>query len=195
MKSYNEMAKNALKRIDEENKAIVKKRKILKRILIPTLSLCVAAVVGFGVMDGFEKMTEPEIEESYEYLYEGTVDTKGNTTGFETTAAVGNTAKPDNSNGGSPNVQSSAPQDSGETTEAPCIRIVSIMYEGKNYVYYESKDMTIYEKDKLLGGVSTFIGYYKPEYIDGKVYSVKNSSEFLIIELDGDQKILLKEVS
>lgn len=194
MKSYNEMAKNALKRIDEENKAIAKKRKILKRTLIPTLSLCVAAVIGFGVMGGFEKMVEPEIEESYEYLYEGTVDTDGNNmSGIKTEATTGNSAKPDNSNG-SPAMQSSAPQDSGETTEGPCIRVVSIMYEGKNYVYYESKDMTIYEKDKLLGGVSTFIGYYKPEYIDGKVYSVKNSSEFLIIELDGGQEILLKEV-
>lgn len=198
MKSYNEMAKNALKRIDEENKAIAKKRKILKRTLIPTLSLCVALVIGFGVMGGFENLVEPEIEESYEYLYEGTVDTKGNTTGkltgFETETAVGNTTKPDNSNG-SPNVQSSAPQDSGETTESPCIRVVDITYEGKTYIENYSEDMTLYEKDKLLGSTKDFNGYYRDKKTNGKVYSVKNSSEFLIIELDGSQKILLKEVS
>ena len=73
MKSYNEMAKSALKRIDEENKAIAKKRKILKRTLIPTLSLCIAAVVGFGVMGALGKNSSPEIEESYYVQYEAAV--------------------------------------------------------------------------------------------------------------------------
>lgn len=195
MKSYNEMAKNALKRIDEENKAIAKKRKILKRTLIPTLSLCVAAVIGFGVMGGFEKMVEPEIEESYEYLYDGTVDTNGNNmSGIKTEATTGNSAKPGNSNG-SPAMQSSAPQDSDETTEGPCIRVVDITYEGKTYIENYSEDMTLYEKDKLLGSTNDFNGYYRDKKTNGKVYSVKNSSEFLIIEIDDSQKILLKEVS
>ena len=195
MKSYNEMAKSALVRIDEENKLLIKRRKTLKRTLIPALSLCVAAAVCFGVMGGFEKMTEPEIEESYEYLYEGTVDTNGNNmSGIKTEATTGNSAKPDNSNG-SPNVQSSAPKDSGETTEAPCIRVVDITYEGKTYIENYSEDMTLYEKDKLLGSTHDFNGYYRDKKTNGKVYSVKNSSEFLIIELDDSQKILLKEVS
>ncbi len=198
MKSYNEMAKSALLRIEEENKIILKRKKALKITLIPALSLCLAIAVSFAVKDVWDNKSGVEIgEEEYVlYEYENATDTDGNNmTGIKTETTTGNSAKPDNSNG-SPNVQSSAPKDSGETTVgSPCIRVVSIMYEGKNYVYYESKDMTIYEKDKLLGGVSTFIGYYKPEYIDGKVYSVKNSSEFLIIEIDDSQKILLKEVS
>ena len=197
MKSYNEMAKSALLRIEEENKNILKRKKALKRTLIPALSLCLAVAVSFAVKDVWNNKSGVEIEEE-EYVlyeYENAIDTDGNNmTGIKTEATTGNSAKPDNSNG-SPAMQNSAPQDSGETTVgSPCIRVVSIMYEGKNFVYYESKDMALYEKDKFLGGVSTFVGYYKPEYIDGKVYSVKNSSEFLLIELDDGKTVLLKEI-
>lgn len=189
MKSYNEMAKSALLRIEKENKIILKRKKALKRTLIPALSLCLAVAVSFAVKDVWDNKSGVEIEEEEYVLYE-----YENATGTDGNNMTGNSAKPDNSNG-SPAMQSSAPQDSGETTVGgPCIRVVSIMYEDKNFVYYESKDMALYEKDKFLGGVSTFVGYCKPEYIDGKVYSVKNSSEFLLIELDDGKTVLLKEI-
>ncbi len=199
MKSYNEMAQNALKRIDEENKAKAKRNKRLKRTLIPTLSLCLAAVIGISVMGGFGIKVAPEIEieESLEYQYEGAIDTNGNTagklTGNKGEVAVGGSAKPDNSNG-SPAPQSSAPQDAGDVTDDPCIRVVDIIYNGKTYIQIECSDMSEYEKENHIGSTTDFNGYYKDKKTKGKVFTVKDNFELLIIELDGGQMILLKEV-
>ena len=194
MKSYNEMAKSALLRIDEENKRLIKRKKTLKRTLVPTLSLCLAAAVCFGVMETLPKKASPEIEESYYVEYENTIDTDGNNmTGLKTEATTGNSTKPDNSNG-SPAMQSSAPQNIEETTEEPCIRFVDITYEGKTYIEKYSEDMTLYEKDELLGSTTDFNGYFKNKKTKGNVFTVKDNSEFLIIELDGGKEILLKEV-
>lgn len=49
MKTYNEMAENALERIREREKALKKRKKILIGTLTPALCICIAVLTGFGL--------------------------------------------------------------------------------------------------------------------------------------------------
>lgn len=49
MKTYNEMAKNALRRIGEHEQEVKEKRKTVTRTVTPLLSFCLVATVGFAV--------------------------------------------------------------------------------------------------------------------------------------------------
>lgn len=56
MKTYNEMAENALRRIEEHEKDKRKKQKIIARTL-PILSICLVALLGVGVWLSAESQT------------------------------------------------------------------------------------------------------------------------------------------
>ena len=49
MKSYEEKAYSALKRIEEETEYRRKRKKNITRILTPVMSLCLAAILGIGI--------------------------------------------------------------------------------------------------------------------------------------------------
>ena len=185
MKSYNEMAKDALRRIDEENKIILKRKKAVKRALIPALCICLAVAVSFTVKGVLDNKKGVEIEEEYA-LYEcenaiGTVDLN---TGVATS---GNSAKPDNSNG---NTQSNV-----QTSDGACIWAFDVVYDGKTYIGAEDKNASDYKAETLLGDAKDFSSYCKAQNINGKVYTVKDSSGLLLVELEDGQRVLLKEVS
>ena len=188
MKSYNEMAKSALLRIDEENKIILRRKKALKRTLIPTLCLCLAVAVSFTVKEVLDNKKGAEIEKEY-VLYEGIVENAIGTVDQDAgNAANGNSAKPDNSNGNAPT--------NNQTTSSSYTYIIDIIYEGKIYSYSESEeDLSHYEKDEFLGDTTDFVGYLKPQYTEGKVYTVKGSFEILLVELEDGERVLLKEVN
>lgn len=182
MKSYNEMAKSALLRIEKENKIILKRKKALKRTLIPALSLCLAVAVSFAVKDVWDNKSGVEIEKEEYVLYEyenatGTVNQDvGNT-------ANGNSAKPDNSNGNpQTNVQGSY------------IWPFDVIYDGKTYIQAENKKASDYETETLLGDAKDFSSYCKVANMNGKLYTVKDNSDLLIVELEDGKRFLFKEV-
>ena len=49
MKTYEEKAYSALKRIEEETEALRKKKRAVTRVLTPVISLCILAMLGIGV--------------------------------------------------------------------------------------------------------------------------------------------------
>lgn len=61
MKSYEEKAYSALKRIEEETEYRRKRKKNITRILTPVMSLCLAAILGIGIWQSgmFEQSDTP----------------------------------------------------------------------------------------------------------------------------------------
>ena len=186
MKSYNEMAKNALQRIDEENKIIFKRKKAIKRTLIPTHCLCLAVAVSFGVKGFLENNRGVEIEENY-ILYEGIVENAIGTVDQDTgNTANGNSARPNNQNGN--------PQSTFQTHSGSIIWVFDVIYDGKTYIQVDNVTTSDYETDTLLGDAKDLSSYCKVTNLNGKVYSVKDNSDLLIVELEDGKRFLLKEV-
>ncbi len=52
MKNYDEMARDVLRRVEENKQVQQKKRKQLKQVLVPVVSLCLVALIGVGVWQG-----------------------------------------------------------------------------------------------------------------------------------------------
>lgn len=59
MKTYNEMAKNALERINEHNNKIMKRNKLIKKTLIPAFSICLVTLIGITLYPQLEIEVSP----------------------------------------------------------------------------------------------------------------------------------------
>lgn len=87
MKSYDEVARNVLRRRDEHDVAAARRNRMATRIGVPVVSLCLAAIVGVGfwqaeqvedpplniedaVVPGIDDLIEPGETEAYHYLLE-----------------------------------------------------------------------------------------------------------------------------
>lgn len=195
MKNYNEMANAVLRRIGEQKNEQRKKRKAVKRVIMPICCLCLAAFLGIGLWQGDFFNTSPPI-------------TSDDSTNIEEKDIIsendGSGSKDDIDEVVSPNGQEVSPSDSTESATSESSKpsnnndvIGTVKVNGIIYVQLQNIATTeIYTPDKYLGKASDFEGTYQKDItdVDGELYTAKEDPNVLIVKLDnGGSVILIKE--
>lgn len=112
MKNYNEVAKDVLRRRDEHNETVAKRSRMIAQIGVPTVSLCLAAIIGIGMWQAGDLGDPPKKTE--DAVIPGIPDVTG--PGDETNAVhEDNTELVEDVNPGIPDGDT---QESGEKTES-----------------------------------------------------------------------------
>lgn len=184
MKNYNETINTVFERIDQYNLAQKRKREIITRVALPTLSMCLAVAVGVFAFKGDIFKSEPPVtlEDStvigeQDYIEPDEID--GNWYGD------GQEESPNNST-----------NNTSTTTGTSADRLGSVQVGGITYLQC-SIDDTLFTADKCLGDAKDFEGYYKEfsdDDISTELYTVKESPNVMMVKLSNGGTVILARV-
>ena len=199
MKNYNEMANDVLRRIGEHEIKQRNRRKVMKKVIIPTFCFCLVALLGISLwqVDFFAKKPSTQLENSSVIGEQDLVDNKDGSGENNDTdgdfSPNGQEAPPSDSD------NSAASENSDTTNSNGVIDVIGMVkYGGTNYVQC-STSATVYTPDKYLGEAHDFEGTYQTDFddISGGLYMAKEDPDVLMVELKNseytDYVILIKE--
>lgn len=193
MKNYNEMANDVLRRIGEHENDQRKRRKVMKKRILPICCFCLVALLGITLWQGdyFSKTPSVELDDS---TIIGEKDMVNDIDG----SGVNN----DIDGHWSPNGLEAPPSDStnSATSENSDLgdRIGMVKYGGANYVQCSTTSKA-YTPDKYLGEAEDYEGTYQNDFEDivGGLYMTKEDPNVLMVEMKNseytDYVILIKE--
>lgn len=194
MKSYNEMAENALNRIKERKKESNKKNKLILKITVPVLSLClifaIALAVNIGTIFKDDKALTAENAKDNTSTYDEILPNSESSENIpinSTSSKKEDSSKKSASSKSALNFKGETSSKSGEND-----KLGFIIADGKTYTQVQNVNTEKYTPKDFLGMAKDFDGFYKNGEINGKVYTVEENLNLLIICLDNGGKVLLE---
>ena len=171
MKTYNETINTVFERIDDYKLKRLRKKKIIMRVAIPALSMCLAVAVGVFAFKGdifksnpLETLEDSTVIGEKDYIEPNDVDSDDNNT--------------------------------STTIGAPADMLGSVQVGEITYLQC-SIDDTLFTADKCLGDAKDFEGYYKEfsdDDISTELYTVKESPNVMMVKLSNGGTVILARV-
>lgn len=163
MKNYDEMADNVFRRVEEYNIEKQRRRKKIKRTLVPVMCVCLVSLLGVGMWQvGLFDSTPIQTQE--DAITPGTKDWYGPGEGENQNSVGDNTIS---------NISSNVDL------------IGRIVYNGRTYTQNFSSDIEADNiiPDKKIGNGEDFEGTYNSETeVASEVYNVKNYPDLLCVK-------------
>ncbi len=179
MKSYNEIANSVFERRNQYEIKQKKKRKILTRTLTPIFCVYLVALLGIGVWHGdfFEKTP---IQTADDPVIQGEKDWYCHD-------------KEESQNNNSGKTQNNNPLES--QADDRCDKLGTIIYNNETYVQIFSISSDELSLDRKIGNGEDFEGLYEDGDVHSEIYTVKESSDLLVVKLNNGACIVLKRVT
>ena len=192
MKNCEEMVQSLLKRREQYVAAQKRKKTIVVRTAVTVCSVCLVALVGFGLQNsgwiGAVPSGNPQSGNG-EYTAGGTDTTSSG-------IFCGDYWVPENS-GSSAEETGAASSDAtssgiASTTEDVCHHVRQVFVDGAVYVEYENAPQT-YTPAECIGSADQFEGTYRTFFADcvGKVYTTQEDADVLLVKEMGGRIVSL----
>ena len=196
MKNYNETINTVFERIDDYKLKRLRKKKIIMRVAIPALSMCLAVAVGVFAFKGdvFKSNVPATLEDSTvigdkDYIEPEGMDGNWYGEGQETPPenSGNNTSNSEDTVGKGPN---------GIVGDNDIADVLGAVIVNKIQYMQYSIDDTPFTADKYLGDAREFDGTYKSHINDitAELYTVKESNNVLVVKLGNGGTVVLGRV-
>ncbi|MBR6501816.1 MAG: hypothetical protein IKT42_00060 [Clostridia bacterium] len=196
MKNYNETINTVFERIGDYKLKRLRKKKIIMRVAIPALSMCLAVAVGIFAFKGdifksnpLETLEDSTVIGEKDYIEPEGIE--GNWYG------EGQETPPENSGNNTSNSEDTVGKGSngivGDNDTADVLGTVVV--DGIQYMQM-FVDAELFTADKYLGDAREFDGTYKSHINDitAELYTVKESNNVLVVKLGNGGTVVLGRV-
>ncbi|MBQ6569289.1 MAG: hypothetical protein IJL87_03435 [Clostridia bacterium] len=173
MKTYEQMAQDALTRIKDYKAEQTRKRKAAAKIAAPLACLCVLTLLGAAIFGGhlIKPVQTAKKAGEEKIVQETTVETAGD----------------------DKDCLPETKEVTAEGAEDICQMLGSVELDGKIYVEITA-DVSVYSKGEYLGKASDYEGYYKSySDVDGELYKSAEDEKILLVFLENGDTVVLKQ--
>ena len=196
MKTYNETINTVFERIDDYKLKRLRKKKIIMRVAIPALSMCLAVAVGVFAFKGdifksnpLETLEDSTVIGDKDYIEPDEIDGNWYGEGQETPPenSGNNTSNSEDTVGKGPN---------GIVGDNDTVDVLgTVVVDGIQYMQM-FVDAELFTLDKYLGDAREFDGTYKTHINDitAELYTVKESDNVLVVKLGNGGTVVLGRV-